>query len=98
MGMDWLGPNEAMIDCENQLVRYRAPGGSEQVIHGEGGHYGSTLYSATRARRYLQHGSSRFLAYVMDTRVSVGGDGYGRYVYCSGVPRCVSRGFTGSTS
>ena len=27
VGIDWLGPNGAMIYCENQLVRVRIPSG-----------------------------------------------------------------------
>ncbi|CAH1423569.1 unnamed protein product [Lactuca virosa] len=66
--MDWLRPNGAMIDCGNQLVRVRTPSGVELVIHGEGDQHGSTLCSAARARRYLQKGCSRIVAYVLDTR------------------------------
>ena len=32
VGMDWLSPNGAMIDCEQQLVRVRTPSGGELVI------------------------------------------------------------------
>ena len=35
IGIDWLGANGAMIDCEHQLVRVRTPSGGELVIHGE---------------------------------------------------------------
>ena len=35
IGMDWMGPNGAMIDCECQLVRVRTPTRKELVIHGE---------------------------------------------------------------
>ena len=34
IGMDWLSPNGAVIDCA-QLVRVRSPSGGELVIQGE---------------------------------------------------------------
>ena len=34
IGMDWLSPNGAVIDCAQQLVRIRTPGGGELVIQG----------------------------------------------------------------
>ena len=36
VGMDWLGANGDMIDCERQLVRVQTLSGGELVIHGEG--------------------------------------------------------------
>lgn len=33
--MNWLNPNGAMIDCEQQLVRVRTPSGEELVIQGD---------------------------------------------------------------
>ena len=68
IGMDWLSPNGAVIDCAQQLVRVRTPGGGELVIHGERPHCGPTVCSAARARRYLQQGCAGYVAYVMDTR------------------------------
>ena len=35
IGMDWLSPNGAVIDCAQQLVRIRTPSGGELVIQGE---------------------------------------------------------------
>ena len=32
IGMDWLSPNGAVIDYEQQLVRVRTPSGGELVI------------------------------------------------------------------
>ena len=69
VGMDWLGDNGVIIDCENQLVRVRTPSGGELVIHGERASQGLILCLAARARRFLQHGYTGFLAYVSDTRV-----------------------------
>ena len=67
MGMDWLSPNGAVIDCELQLVRVHTPSGGELVIQGERPQRGPILCSAARARRYFQQGCARYVAYVMDT-------------------------------
>ena len=71
IGMDWLSPNGAVIDCAQQLVRIRTPGGGELVIQGERPQRGPALCSAARARRYLQQGCAGFVTYVMDTREAV---------------------------
>ena len=68
IGMDWLSPNGAVIDCAQQLVRVRTPSGGELVIQGERPQRGPTLCSAVRARRYLQQGCAGYVAYVVDTR------------------------------
>lgn len=69
VGMDWLGANGAMIDCERHLVRIRTQNGGELVIHGERASRGPTLCSAARYRRFLQQVCTGFLAYVSDSRV-----------------------------
>ena len=43
VGMDWLSPNGAVIDCELQLVRVRTPSGGELVIQGERPQRGPTF-------------------------------------------------------
>ena len=58
IGMDWLSPNGAVIDCEQQLVRVRTPSGGELVIQGERPQHGIVMCSTTRARRYLHQGCS----------------------------------------
>ena len=69
IGMDWLGPNGVVIDFERHLVRVRTASGGEMVIPSERDSYGLALYSVARARRFLQHGCSEFLAYISDTQV-----------------------------
>ena len=66
--MDWLSPNGAVIDCEQQLVRVRTPSGGELVIQGEGPQHGPTFCSAARARRYFYQGCAGYVAYVLDAR------------------------------
>lgn len=58
-----------MIDCERQLQRVRTPSEGKIVIYDESIQGEQTICSTVRARRYLQQGCSRFLAYIMDTRV-----------------------------
>ena len=68
IGMDWLSPNGAVIDCAQQLVRVRTLNRGELVIQGERPQHGKILCSAARARRYLQQECTGYVAYVMDTR------------------------------
>ena len=68
VGMDWLSPNGAVIDCELQLVRVRTPSGGEIVVQGERPQRGLTFCSAARARRYVQQGCAGYVAYVLDAR------------------------------
>ena len=68
VGMDWLSPNGAVIDCELQLVRVRTPSGGELVIQGERPQRGPAFCSAARARRYFQQGCAGYIAYVLDAR------------------------------
>nr|KAJ0213173.1 hypothetical protein LSAT_V11C400203150 [Lactuca sativa] len=67
IGMDFLSPNGAVIDCAHQLVRIRTPSGEELVIQGKRPQRGPALYSIARARRYLQQGCAGYVAYVVDT-------------------------------
>ena len=69
VGMDWLGANGAMIDCERQLVKVRNPSGGELVIQGMRALQRPTLCSTVRAYRLLHQGCLGFLAYISDTRV-----------------------------
>ncbi|XP_052624820.1 uncharacterized protein LOC128132335 [Lactuca sativa] len=68
VGVDWISPNGAVIDCELQLVRVRTPSGGELVIQGERPQRGPTFCSAARARRYFQQGCAGYVAYVLDAR------------------------------
>lgn len=68
IGMDWLDQFEALIYCRRKVVRFWTLSGGELTIHGEGSKSGSTFFSASRAKKYLQHGCEGFMAYVIDTR------------------------------
>ena len=67
MRMDWLSPNGAMIDFEQQLVHIRTPSRGELVIQRKGIHHGPVICSQTRARHYLQQGCFIFVVYVIDS-------------------------------
>ena len=68
IGMDWLSPNGAVIDCAQQLVRIRTPSGGELVVQGERPQRGPVVCLAARVRRYLQQCCAGYVAYVMDTQ------------------------------
>ena len=61
-------PVWALIDCERHFVVVCTPSGGDLIIRGEGVEVRSTFCSVARAKRYLQHGCSRFLAYVVNVR------------------------------
>ena len=67
MGLDWLNPNGAVIDCEQQLVKFCTTSGGALVIQGERPQCGPVFFSAARARRHLQHGCAGYVTYVTDT-------------------------------
>ena len=69
VGMDWLSRNQAIIDCDRQLIRVQTSNGGELVIQGEARKGRATICSAAKARRYLQHGCMGFLAYVAESHV-----------------------------
>lgn len=69
VGIDLLSRFGAMIDCEGQRVVLLTSCGGEVIIYGKGTRVGSTFYLATKARRYLQHGCTGYLVYVVDTQV-----------------------------
>ena len=50
------------------MVRIRTPSGGEFMVQGESTQCGMVLCPVARARRYLQHGCSRYVAYVMDSQ------------------------------
>ena len=68
IGMDWMQAVEAKIDCLHKRVRVRTPSGGKLRIQGDTKGRSPALCSAARARRYLQHCGTGFLAYVRDTR------------------------------
>ena len=43
MGMDWMRPNSAAINCEQQLARVQIPSGGELVVQREKAQSGPLL-------------------------------------------------------
>ncbi|KAJ9556417.1 hypothetical protein OSB04_011031 [Centaurea solstitialis] len=65
VGADWMFRNRATVDCAEQLVRIRNPSGGELVMYGEGRKKRPAFCSVTKARKYLQHGCTGYLAYMV---------------------------------
>ena len=68
VGMDWMDDFDAEIVCRPKQVRVRPPGGGTLLIQGDVHRKSPALCSAAKARRYLQHNGSGFLANVRDIR------------------------------
>lgn len=69
VGMDWMDFFYVEILCRHKKVRVRTPSGGVLLVQGDVDRRSPTICSAMRARRYLQHGSIGYLAYVVDIRV-----------------------------
>jgi len=69
VGIDWLSRFGGIIDCRCQQVSVQNPSGGELTIVGEGRRSGLVFCSAARARQYLHHGCSAFVAFVSAARV-----------------------------
>ncbi|XP_023754444.1 uncharacterized protein LOC111902865 [Lactuca sativa] len=67
--MDMLIHFKALIDYEHQFVVVRTLSGGESTIYGDDTRVGSAFCLVARSRKYLQHGFSTYLAYVVDTQV-----------------------------
>ncbi|KAI3700658.1 hypothetical protein L2E82_45295 [Cichorium intybus] len=67
VGIDWMGAVDAEIRCRLKQIRVRTPSGGELLVQGDTLGWGVALCSAARARRYLQHSGTGYLAYVIDT-------------------------------
>ena len=70
VGMDWMDSYDAEIICRHKKVRVRTPSGGELLVQGDLPRRTVALCSAARARQYLQHSGTGYLAYVVDTYVN----------------------------
>jgi hypothetical protein len=70
VGMDWMYSYDAEIICRHKQVRVRTPSGEELLVQGDLPRRTVALCSAARARQYLQHSGTGYLAYVVDTHVN----------------------------
>ncbi|WRX23573.1 Retrotransposon gag domain - like 10 [Theobroma cacao] len=72
LGMDWLSPCDASVDCYHKLVRFDFPGEPSFSIQGDRSNAPTNLISAISAKRLLRQGCIGYLAMVRDTQAKVG--------------------------
>ncbi|GJS83560.1 putative reverse transcriptase domain-containing protein, partial [Tanacetum coccineum] len=66
IGMDWLSKNEAIISCQNKLIRVKTASGGETFIYGERRKTSPAICTYARAKKHLAHGCQAYLAHVVD--------------------------------
>ncbi|XP_022957288.1 uncharacterized protein LOC111458730 [Cucurbita moschata] len=69
LGMDWLGENRALIDCETRIVTLRLPSGDSFTYKGVIPKRTPSVVTALKAKKMIRNGASAFLASVtLDSR------------------------------
>ena len=64
LGMDWLGENRVLIDCETRVVTLRLPLGDNFTYKGATSKGTPSVITSLRARKLIRSGASAFLASV----------------------------------
>ena len=64
LGIDWLGENCVLIDCETRIVTLRLPSGDNFTYKGANSKGASCVITSLRAMKLIQGGTSAFLASV----------------------------------
>ncbi|WRX29424.1 Reverse transcriptase domain - like 10 [Theobroma cacao] len=72
LGMNWLSPCHASVDCYHKLVRFDFPSEPSFSIQGDWSNAPTNLISVISARRLLRQGCIGYLAVVRDTKAMVG--------------------------
>ncbi|EOX94130.1 DNA/RNA polymerases superfamily protein [Theobroma cacao] len=72
LGMDWLSPCHASVDCYHKLVRFDFPGEPLFSIQGDRSNAPTNLISVISARRLLRQGCIGYLAVVKDSQAKIG--------------------------
>ncbi|XWS51962.1 hypothetical protein CRYUN_Cryun11dG0026700 [Craigia yunnanensis] len=72
LGINWLSPCYASVDCHNKLVRFDFPREPSFCIQGDRNITPTNLISAVTAKRMLNKGCHGYLAVVKDTQANVG--------------------------
>ncbi|EOY03078.1 Retrotransposon protein, putative [Theobroma cacao] len=72
LGMDWLSPCHASVDCYHKLVRFDFPGEPSFSIQGDRSNAPTNLISVISARRLLRQDCVGYLAVVKDTQAKIG--------------------------
>ena len=67
LGMDWLSPHQAIVDCRMKRVTLRTPNEDEVTFICERSNHLSNVISAAIARTMVQKGCEAYLAYVIET-------------------------------
>ncbi|WRX09992.1 hypothetical protein QQP08_002479 [Theobroma cacao] len=71
LGMDWLSPYHASVDCYHK-VRFDFPGEPSFSLQGDRSNAPTNLISVISARRLLRQGCIGYLAVVKDTQAKIG--------------------------
>ncbi|WRX29254.1 Reverse transcriptase domain - like 10 [Theobroma cacao] len=72
LGMNWLSPCHASVDCYHKLVRFDFPSEPSFSIQRDWSNAPTNLISVISARRLLRQGCIGYLAVVRDTKAMVG--------------------------
>ena len=72
LGMDWLSPWHASVDCHNKLVRFDFLEEPSYCIQGDRNIAPTNLISTITSRKMLNNGCHRYLVVVKDTHANVG--------------------------
>ncbi|EOX93842.1 Uncharacterized protein TCM_002794 [Theobroma cacao] len=72
LGMNWLSPCHASVDCYHKLVRFDFPGEPSFSIQGDRSNAPTNLISVISARRLLRQGCIGYLAVVKDSQAKIG--------------------------
>ncbi|WRX29259.1 Reverse transcriptase domain - like 10 [Theobroma cacao] len=72
LGMNWLSPYHASVDCYHKLVRFDFPGEPSFSIQGDRSNAPTNLISVISARRLLRQGCIGYLDVVKDSQAKIG--------------------------
>ncbi|XP_070022772.1 uncharacterized protein [Nicotiana sylvestris] len=71
LGMDWLSPYHAILDCHAKTVTLTLPDLPRLEWRGTPGHTTHNVISSVKARRMVEKGCLAYLAYVCDSSAEV---------------------------
>ncbi|XP_055824467.1 uncharacterized protein LOC129892996 [Solanum dulcamara] len=69
LGMDWLSPHHAILDCYAKTVTLAIPGAPRIEWKGTSGSYPGKVISYIRAQRLIDRGCMSYLAFIRDTSI-----------------------------
>ncbi|MCF8701934.1 hypothetical protein L3054_11165, partial [Corynebacterium sp. MC-10] len=67
LGMDWLSPNHAILDCYAKIVTLAMPDVPKIEWKGDSGSYPSKVISYIHAQKLVDRGCLSYLAFIRDT-------------------------------